>query len=123
MPTLTPTLMQPSPLIQRRTCFALLALLLLLASALGLRADPRLSALAEGGTASLLEEGGITYVVHTFTTSGTFTVKLAGLGRDQCVAGGGVSVQISNTIYRLSTFIYVRRVRKRVNNGVTGCGN
>ena len=41
MPTLTPTLMQPSPLIQRRTCFALLALLLLLlASALGLRADP-----------------------------------------------------------------------------------
>ena len=78
MPTLTPTLMQPSPLIQRRTCFALLALLLLLlASALGLRADPRLSDLAEGGTASLIAEGGKTYVVHQFTTSGTFTVKVA----------------------------------------------
>ena len=89
MPTLTPTLMQPSPLIQRRTCFALLALLLLLASALGLRADPRLSALAEGGTASLLEEGGITYVVHTFTTSGTFTVKLAGLEVEYLVVAGG----------------------------------
>jgi hypothetical protein len=81
--------MQPSPLIQRRTFCALLALLL--ASALGLRADPPLSELAEGGTASLLEEGGKTYVVHTFTTVGTtnFTVKVDELEVEYLVVAGG----------------------------------
>lgn len=81
--------MRLPPIILRRTFPALLALLL--ASALGLRADPRLSAFAEGGTASLLEEAGKTYVVHTFTTVGTtnFTVKVDGLEVEYLVVAGG----------------------------------
>jgi hypothetical protein len=114
-------------MILRRTFPALLALLL--APAMGLRADPRLSAFAEGGTASLLTEGGKTYVVHEFTTVGTstFTVKRSGGLEVEylIVAGGGASGSGAQNGQNSSAFSQVALGggRGKVRSGIGDAGN
>lgn len=44
---------------------------------------------ATGGTVTTYSSGGTTYKVHTFTTSGTFTVTSGGSVDVLCVGGGG----------------------------------
>jgi len=44
---------------------------------------------ASGGTETTITDGGVDYKVHTFTSSGTFTVTVAGEVEYLVVAGGG----------------------------------